>query len=61
MGTEKQPRNMIEEQIYQQGVQDEKRRILTLLMLDLLLLKMNSPEQFVKRAVQMIEQEDKFN
>jgi hypothetical protein len=61
MGTEKQPRNMIEEQIYQQGVQDEKRRILTLLMLDLLLLKMNSPEQFVKRAVQMIEQEDRFN
>jgi hypothetical protein len=61
MGTEKQPRNMIEEQIYQQGVQDEKRRILGLLMLDLLLLKMNSPEQFVKRAVQMIEQEDRFN
>jgi|AntAceMinimDraft_13_1070369.scaffolds.fasta_scaffold367639_1 hypothetical protein len=61
MGTEKQPRNMIEEQIYQQGVQDEKRRILALLMLDLLLLKMNSPEQFVKRAVQMIEQEDRFN
>jgi hypothetical protein len=61
MGTEKQPRNMIEEQIYQQGVQDEKRRILGLLMLDLLLLKMNSPEQFVNRAVQMIEQEDRFN
>jgi hypothetical protein len=61
MGTEKQPRNMIEEQIYQQGVQDEKRRILGRLMLDLLLLKMNSPEQFVNRAVQMIEQEDRFN
>jgi hypothetical protein len=61
METEKQPRNMIEEQIYQQGVQDEKRRILGLLMLDLLLLKMSSPEQFVNRAVQMIEQEDRFS
>jgi len=51
----------MEEQIYQQGVQDEKRRILGLLMLDLLLLNMKNPEQFVKRAVQMIEQEDRFS
>ena len=42
---------------YLDGRKDERRRILGLLHLDLMLLDKKSPESFVERATQLIENE----
>lgn len=42
---------------YLQGIAKERRRIKTLLELDLLLLEKATPEELVERAIQLIDKE----
>ena len=46
---------------YQQGREDERRRIVGLLSIDLLLLETQNPEELVKRALQLIENPNLFD
>jgi hypothetical protein len=51
-------RSTPEEKAYLQGKEDMRRRIRGVIQLDLLLLQSQSPEEFVKRALQMIDNPD---
>jgi hypothetical protein len=52
---EKEQMSELEEKAYLQGKEDMRKRIRGVIALDLLLLKSQSPEEFVKRALQMID------
>lgn len=54
---DKQEKKMseLEEKAYLRGRADERRRIRGVISLDLLLLSSESPEELVKRALQMID------
>jgi hypothetical protein len=47
-------------QTYLAGRTDERSRITAILMLDLILLKAKTPEEFLSRALQMINHEDTY-
>lgn len=55
MSKQEKKMSELEEKAYLQGRADERRRIRGLLSLDLLLLSSESPEELVKRALQMID------
>lgn len=55
---EKKELEKLLQESYKKGRQDERRRTKGLLELDLLLLDSQSPKDFVKRAIQLIEHEE---
>ena len=55
MSKQEKKMSELEEKAYLQGRADERRRVRGLLEIDLLLLSTQSPEELVKRALQMID------
>jgi hypothetical protein len=53
-------KDLLLEQAYQAGRMDERKRVTTILTLDQILLKAKNPEEFLSRALQMVNHEDSF-